>query len=407
MRRLPICALLLLFAGPASAQLYESGSTGALGPLTPTEDTVVPLPEDGVLHYSVIDIPEGVTVTFDRNPHNTVVWLLASDAVTIAGTVDVSGSAGISSSGLSGISALGGVGGPGASDGASVFGTTGMWGLGPGSGAGNNGSLTRGSGGASPVQDGKKAGSASAGPGGEAFGDSGYQLLHGGSGGGSANGFAGGGGGGGIIIASSISITVDGAVLARGGPGWGNAGAGGAGFVRLAAPEIGGLGTLDALANLNCGASGQGACGGNGMVRVESYSLTGDLEANAAPSLILALPLKSVPYPATQRPRLQIAQIADKTPIAGTNKGHAMQAPGVSLPESGTVTVVVSAQFVDPGTTVVVVVNALGKGRTLYTATLEGSFASSSGSVDVLVPAAHDQGLIEAYIPALPVPSGG
>ena len=401
-------ALLLLQVPLASAQLYESGSTGVLGPLAPTEDVVIALPEDGVLHYTSIDVPAGVTVTFQRNADNTAVWLLASDDVIIDGTIDVSGAGGKAAVGLSGISALGGVGGPGGSDGASVQGTIGMYGVGPGPGAGSNGSLTRASGGASPVAGGGKTSSSSAGPGGEPFGDPGYQLIHGGSGGGSANGYAGGGGGGGITIAGSAAITINGQVLARGGPGWSNAAAGGGGFVRVVAAQVTGTGALDAMANLQCTGGSAGACGGNGLIRVETYDLTGTLEANAKPSAVLALPLKSLPFPGAERPQLRIAEVAGKVPLTGTAMGHAMQNPGVSLPTETTVTINVEARFVEPGTAVMVAVNTLGKSRQTYqTSPLDGEFALSTATVDVSIPAGHDLGLIEAWIPALPVPGGG
>ena len=49
-----------LCAAPASAQLYDSGSTGADGDFAPTENTQVVLPPDGVLNYANVVIPAGV-----------------------------------------------------------------------------------------------------------------------------------------------------------------------------------------------------------------------------------------------------------------------------------------------------------------------------------------------------------
>ncbi len=72
------------------AHAFVSGSTGALGPFSPTANTVVTLPTNGVLNYTTINIPAGVTVTFNKNVANTPVYMLASGDVNIAGTIDVS-----------------------------------------------------------------------------------------------------------------------------------------------------------------------------------------------------------------------------------------------------------------------------------------------------------------------------
>jgi hypothetical protein len=102
---------------------FSSGSTGADGAFAPTSNVTVPLPPDGVLNYTTVDIPGGVTLTFKRNATNSPVILLASGDVTITGAVDVSGSAGVGF--------LAGAGGPG--------GFEGGWGGGScgGAGAGN------------------------------------------------------------------------------------------------------------------------------------------------------------------------------------------------------------------------------------------------------------------------------
>jgi hypothetical protein len=80
-----------LVGGAAMAQTFNSGSTGADGALNPAANTTLALPASGVFNYTTVTIPAGVTVT--PNAGNTPVTILASGNVTIAGTIDVSGSA--------------------------------------------------------------------------------------------------------------------------------------------------------------------------------------------------------------------------------------------------------------------------------------------------------------------------
>ena len=63
---LGILSLLWLWSATAHAD-FVSGSTGALGVFNPTANTVVTLPSDGVLNYTTVNIPAGVTITF-TNP---------------------------------------------------------------------------------------------------------------------------------------------------------------------------------------------------------------------------------------------------------------------------------------------------------------------------------------------------
>ena len=83
-----------------STGLVSDGSDGAF---TPTGNTTLALPPDGIFRFTVIDIPAGVTVTFTRNAANTPAILLAEGDVHIAGAIN--------------ISAHGKSGGPGGGDG--------------------------------------------------------------------------------------------------------------------------------------------------------------------------------------------------------------------------------------------------------------------------------------------------
>ncbi|GDY22604.1 hypothetical protein LBMAG56_39510 [Verrucomicrobiota bacterium] len=105
--RVWIAALVLLLVCVSARGQVNSGSTGADGAFNPTTNTVVDMSDHptGIYHYTAVNIPAGVTVTFIPNANNTpVVWLVQSNCV-ITGTVDVSGK--------NANEATGGAGGPG------------------------------------------------------------------------------------------------------------------------------------------------------------------------------------------------------------------------------------------------------------------------------------------------------
>ena len=282
-----LAALATAFA--SSAWAFESGSTGADGAFAPTVNTVVTLPPSGVLNYTTVNIPVGVTVSFQKNALNTPVYLLASGNVTVAGTIQVSGStaaaAGTAGGGVLADDGNPGVGGPGGFDGgrggrADVAQTPttirGGAGLGPGGGDGGTeggdsclagrlyqkfvgesaGHETHGNPNA-PVCGGTFTNS-----GGVPYGSAILQPLIGGSGGGGGRGgtvFAGSGGGGGggaLLIASSgtVSIPTGGAIYASGGnggdvggSGFGGPGGGGSGgAIRIVATTLTGAGIINA-----------------------------------------------------------------------------------------------------------------------------------------------------------------
>src|SRR6218665_889306 len=300
MRALMAAMAAALFVTPAYAT-FDSGSTGADGALNVTVNTEIVLPPSGVLNYTSINIPAGVTVTFRKNVTNTPVYLLASGSVTIAGTISIQGAHG-RATGTSGDGALGddgipGVGGPGGHDGGrggrqDAASTPEIIragpGLGPGGGLGGkeggNGCSSsgyypgEGTGGAYAVAAYQAyakylCAAASLTKFSRPYGSALLQPLLGGSGGGGGNGgvtypgSGGGGGGGALLIASSATVKMTGTIDARGGDAGGNAGtgvggsgAGGSGgAIRLVATSIAGNGRL--LAE-----GGGGLEGGGGVV---------------------------------------------------------------------------------------------------------------------------------------------
>src|SRR5258708_33809346 len=82
--------LCLIVATTARGQ-FSSGSDGSYGPLNPTISTNLDMPANGIFNLTTINIPNGVTVRFNRNALNTPVYLLAQSNVVISGTIDVSG----------------------------------------------------------------------------------------------------------------------------------------------------------------------------------------------------------------------------------------------------------------------------------------------------------------------------
>lgn len=84
-----LCALPML----AGAQQVNSGSDGHDGALNPTSNLVIDMANhpDGIYHYTSVNIPAGVTVSFIPNAGNKpVVWLVQGDCI-LAGWIIVSG----------------------------------------------------------------------------------------------------------------------------------------------------------------------------------------------------------------------------------------------------------------------------------------------------------------------------
>ncbi len=222
--------LLVLGAVPTvPAQGFNSGSTGAYGPLNILTNTTLALPPDGVFHCTTLTITNGATLRFTPNARNTPVRLLATGDVIIAGAINVEGSNG---------SALqGGAGGPGGFAG----GNPGRLNLPPSSGAGPGGGPTNID---LSIRHGVFASRPDNSPADFAhpYGNAILIPLIGGSGGGGSPSFGGGGGGGAILIASSTLIHLQntGRILA-GGAYDGNAAlraVGSGGAIRLVARRV-------------------------------------------------------------------------------------------------------------------------------------------------------------------------
>src|SRR5438128_11752891 len=108
-------AMMAVLAGvtPGSAATFSSSSTGSLGAFAPSSNTTVVLPADGILNYTTVTIPSGVTVTFQRNNSNTPVMLLAQGDISISGTINLDGDNAAPASASGSAVIPGSVGGPG------------------------------------------------------------------------------------------------------------------------------------------------------------------------------------------------------------------------------------------------------------------------------------------------------
>ena len=426
--------------GAASAQAaFNSGSTDADGALNPTVNTEIQLPPSGILNYTTVNIPAGVTVKFKKNAANTPVFILASGNVTIAGSIDMRGGdakpTGTYGDGALGDDGIPGTGGPGGFDGGRggrddaqqrpeiIQGGTG---LGPGGGPGGiEGGVGCsgpgyykyiGVGGAYATNAYQAAGynyncaAASVTIFAKAYGSALLQPLIGGSGGGGGRGgttypgSGGGGGGGAILIASSGTLTVTGTIDAMGGDGGGldgtgigGQGAGGSGgAIRLVATTITGNTNGKLYANggcINdnnqrrqfCGFAGSGSHygGSDGRIRLEAEAITFP-GGGSTPAYTADLP---GPVFIAEAPSLRIASIAGQA-VPANPTGNA----DVTLPASttGAVEVVFQTVNVPLGNTVLLrVVPAYGQPTEGQSSAIIGTAANGTTNVSVTLPSAQ------------------
>lgn len=425
MHRIPPLTAHLVLASllihPLGAVAYDSGSTGADGPLNPTVNTQLQLPPSGVFNFTTVNIPAGVTVTFQKNTSNTPVVILASGNVSVAGSINLNGSASahtgsggdgnLGDDGLPGEGGTGGYsGGNGGRAGVAYESRSGGAGLGPG--AGDKGSFERPTvnsayaareGGAAG-HNGNGATGQSSTPVGQRYGSSLLLPLLGGSGGGGGAGgnkfmgSGGGGGGGAILIASSGTLSVTGSIYANGGasgstggsPGCGGVGgAGSGGGIRLVATRIEGNGTLSAVS---------GAIGGKCGVDTEGYNV--GYPGASAPGYI-RLESESFARTSATSPTYTFGSPGD-TFIAGLPTLRIARVAGVEAPEYPTgvaditlpadtanpVTVEFATTGVPVGNTVKLTVTPIrGAASSVVSPALVGSTEAAGASVQINLPA--------------------
>jgi hypothetical protein len=331
----------------AQAQSFSSESTGADGAVTlaPCEARSLQVPDSGIFNFTTITIPGcglgyPTSLAFTPNVRNTPVTIRALGDVVIDGAIvlDASGRAP----------------GPGGFYG----GRPAQPGFGPGGGA--------------PQTTGNWVGPLSLVP-----------AIGGSGGGGGCPDYPdpprdswGGGGGGAVVIASSTSITVAGAIYARGGDRSGcystsgaPSGPGSGGAIRLVANAITVSGRLEATG------------GADGLIRVEAPIAALSFTGLSFPTAVLSLINPTiVPIPTTAA--LTIASIGGFPVLsdAGVRPGTV----DVVLPRGLTdpIPVVVQARNIPVGTQVRL--NVTGSSGATYTqGSLAGSLALSTATLSV------------------------
>lgn len=430
--RIPLVAAFVaaLLVAP-SAWAVDSGSTGADGAFNPTVNTEVALPPSGILNYTTVNIPAGVTITFKDNAANTPIYMLASGDVTIAGTIDVRGEdaapTGTYGDGAQGDDGIPGEGGPGGFSGgrggrddttqrAAII--RGGAGLGPGGGPGGlegeNGCNTyggyykyNGTGGAYAAAARQYYSwygcDSSLEPQSEPYGSELLQPLVGGSGGGGGRGgtnypgAGGGGGGGGILIASSGTLNLTGTINATGGDGGGRdgtgvggQGAGGSGgAIRLIATNITGNGKLYAMGGCineggerrrRCESNGQYGYGGSeGRIRIEGDAIS--YSGASTPTYVRG---DVSPIFIANAPSLRIASVAGQAVPAVPTGVNDITLPGTT---TGPVQVTFETINVPVGNTVQLrVVPAYGTPTEVISPAITGTTAAGTAEATVTLP---------------------
>jgi hypothetical protein len=397
-----LAALVLVLTAAASAQVsFSSGSNGSDGAFdltgTASGTTVTFLPSNfpgnqhslGIYNFTYITIPSGVTVRLSSlNLRGPVYWL-ASGAVSISGTIDISGRAGYPSSQL--ISGRlrqmdAGAGGFPGGMGGNAADSTSPAGDGPGGGAGitsgnvfnynNNGKgAFTGTSSLVPLIGG------SGGAGGFVFGNPAYMGAGGGSGGGA------------ILIASSTSMTVSGTINATGGAtgtvtngncnGCGGSGSGGA--IHLVANTLAGSGTLNT--------GGGGSFTNNGVVRLEAYSTTANFSitgtsSSASPGTLI--------LPTQAQPSISVVSVASASLPASPTAS--VTTPDATINSTTAVTITIQAANIPVGTVVTLhlYTDNNGTDQTVQTTPLAGTFASSTATANVTFPSGYSMNYVKA-----------
>jgi hypothetical protein len=394
----------LVVAIAAKAQTFNSGSMGADGALNITSPGVTvftqkPVGGGSIFNFTTINIATGSTLQLSGQFYPTPLFFLAQGAVTISGTVDLNGQQSVAQTPNASARTIGTPGAGGYAGGLGPLGSNRpQAGAGPGGGAAATASGACGN----------------FGVGGKYTGNQFLVPLIGGSGGG--GGYAGGGGGGGagtggggaILIASSASITINGAILANGGPPGGfNSGTGSGGGIRLVANSITGNGQLSALAgnannnNTPCGgAGGPNSQGTNGIIRMEAFqnTFTGNIPSNIdfnAPTQVFYGSPYNLFLPTDPPASVSVVSIGG-IPVAPTPTGT-FTVPDVTVNSSSPVTVQIQGQSIPLGTTVTLFIfSENGPDQTIVTTGLTGTVAASAVTAQITLPPGFSRGFVTA-----------
>jgi hypothetical protein len=421
-RKMALAVLVIAaWSASATAQTFDSGSTGADGAfdLTGTPAGTVVLfdpvargidPErDNVFHFTTITIPSGVTVRLSGAKLTGPVYWLATGAVSISGTVDLSGERGHIKT-RSTADRRPSIPGPGGYPG----GVGGHYEASKGTarpGAGPQGGAAAG-----PNALGDHLGIGGSNPWQYPSGNSMPVLLvplFGGSGGGGARanefeywaGAGGGAGGGAMLIASSTSITLHGNIWANGGSGGTQStncsgasglgyygGDGGGGAIRLAAPTIAGGGSLQVSNGGHCWSHAP-ASAATGRVRIEAFQRSYSFSIPYG-TYTIGVPYRSY-VPTTPPPSIRVVSVAGIA--VPSDPTGSFSAPDVTLNSAAALPIVVEARHVPVGTTPTLVLMSLeGADQTLTMPALMGTTQQSTTTAQVTFPPSFTRGYVRA-----------
>ncbi|HWL95655.1 MAG TPA: hypothetical protein VNT79_19205 [Phycisphaerae bacterium] len=348
-------AIIAMSISRANGQITVPGANGSDGAFSPVSNTTINLalspngafdaanpdpatPLTGVydaakwavvFRYTNVNIPAGVTVNFENHPKGAPVVWLVSGSVTIAGTININGSAAVGASVVRSIPGPGGFAGGARGLLPNIDGTAGS---GPGGAsyrADTNDGAGSGGGFGLPGSCGWPSCAATAAPGID-YGNLRILPLIGGSGGGAGrssfvNVSNAGAGGGAILMAAANTITITGQITANGGDGSVAAGRGGGagsgGGIRLVANQINSTGSLRAVggsAVSNFGDSG--GAGAVGRIRAEGNNVS---ISDSTPSFSAGLPgATATIWPPASAPRVTITQVHTQAAPADPKAGY-------------------------------------------------------------------------------------
>lgn len=388
-----VLLVVALCATKASAQpqVFNSGSTGADGPLIYAANLgQVYFPPAGIAprssniyHFTTINVGSGTTVRLSGWVINGPVYWLSQGDVTIAGALDLSGRSGHPPNNAPARA-------PSEPGAGGYSGGLGHLGNGQNATSGNGPSGGPGPGYRSDIPD--------SGAGGAFSGSSYLQPLIGGSGGAGGcrpitNGCGGGGAGGGaILIASTTKITISGTINAGGGVGGANqSGSGGGGAIRLVSNIIANSGNLFVCGGARAGVLSAGE-GYGGVVRFEGFSLSGNISVGqCSGSLSNGSAYSSAPYnlalPVGGSPTLNVTRVND-IPI----NANPFSFPDITLSTGSPVPVIVSGSNIPPGTTGSLFIFSEGSPDQTIPFTLAGTLAATTATVNVQYPVGGSRG---------------
>ncbi|MDH3604645.1 MAG: hypothetical protein OEU26_33990, partial [Candidatus Tectomicrobia bacterium] len=219
----------------------------------------------------------------------------------------------------------------------------------------------------------------------------------GGAGGGRAsnnNGAGGGAGGGALLIASSVSITLNGAITANGGDGGdGNSavnlagGSGSGGGIRLMTPTISGTGTLSTQG----GTAVRGDAGARGRIRIETFQNAFAGELNGSPSFSSSPGIVFLPADA---PNVRVVSVAGVN--VSNNPGGTAETPDATINEPTEVAIGLEAQFIPLGTIINLIISSDGTLQTVNSTPLEGTLDQSTATATATFPHGFSRIFVQA-----------